>query len=57
MRARCAMGPDGMTVTAFEDQDSSRLAILADANALIVREIDAPAAETGATVAIVRLPS
>ncbi|MEM6422961.1 MAG: molybdopterin molybdotransferase MoeA, partial [Pseudomonadota bacterium] len=48
MRAR--LSPDRTTVTVAEDQDSSRLAILAHADGLVVRPPHAPAAPAGSTV-------
>ena len=48
VRATVASGPGGLIATPFERQDSSMLTTLAAANALIVREPHAPAAEAGA---------
>ena len=48
VRATVATGSGGLIATPFERQDSSMLTTLAAANALIVREPDAPAAEAGA---------
>ncbi|MBB4630467.1 gephyrin-like molybdotransferase Glp [Sphingosinicella soli] len=42
-------------VRAFTAQDSSMLGVLADANALIIRPVDAPAAEVGSEVAVLVL--
>ncbi|MGH6948851.1 MAG: molybdopterin molybdotransferase MoeA [Kiloniellales bacterium] len=55
LRARLAAGADGSPVaTAFGRQDSSMLATLAQANCLIVRAPEAPPAEAGARVEILR---
>ena len=43
------------TVTPFDRQDSSMMAIFSDADCLIMREIGAPAAKAGDTVKIVPL--
>ena len=48
VRATVATGSGGLIATPFERQDSSMLTTLAAANALIVREPHAPAAEAGA---------
>ncbi|WP_048649383.1 gephyrin-like molybdotransferase Glp [Nitratireductor soli] len=47
IRASVAAGPDGLIATPFPVQDSSMLTTLAAANALIVREPGAPAADAG----------
>ncbi|MBO6726204.1 MAG: molybdopterin molybdotransferase MoeA [Rhizobiaceae bacterium] len=48
VRAKLIAGGDGQPVaTAFGTQDSSMLRTLADANCLIIREANAPAAEAG----------
>jgi molybdopterin molybdotransferase len=54
MRAVLARDGDGWSVKAFDDQDSSRLALLAAANALIVRPIGAPGAAAGEPVPVIR---
>ena len=46
---------DGMNVTALPTQDSAQMAVLARANALIVRPAGAPAAEIGDFVPIMPL--
>ncbi|MDA0218602.1 MAG: molybdopterin molybdotransferase MoeA [Proteobacteria bacterium] len=56
LRARLERGEDGGWVaTPFAAQDSSMLATLAQAGALVVREPHAPAARAGETCRIVRL--
>lgn len=51
LRARADAGPDGrFDCTAFANQDSSLLSVLADANALVVRPPHDPAREAGAEV-------
>lgn len=57
LRAVATVGQDGLSVAAFSQQDSSMLAILATANALLFRPAGAPAAEAGETVQIVRFDS
>ena len=47
MRARAKLGENGWIITAFARQDSALLSILGDSNALLVREVDAPAAKKG----------
>ena len=57
LRARTETGPNGVAVaTSVGVQDSSLVANLAAANALIVRPPFAPAAPTGSPCAILRLP-
>ncbi|KAA5614781.1 molybdopterin molybdotransferase MoeA [Rhodovastum atsumiense] len=56
LRATLATEPDGtLVVTAFPAQDSSMLRLLAQADALILREPQAPALPAGATVQVIRL--
>lgn len=55
IRASVAAGPDGLIATPFPVQDSSMLTTLAAANALIVREPDAPAAEVGTRCRVLML--
>ncbi|MCR4268833.1 gephyrin-like molybdotransferase Glp [Nitratireductor sp. ZSWI3] len=55
IRASVAAGPDGLIATPFPVQDSSMLTTLAAANALIVREPQAPAAEAGARCRVLML--
>jgi molybdopterin molybdotransferase len=47
MRARTKLGEKGWIVTAFARQDSALLSVLGNANALLVREVDAPEAKKG----------
>jgi molybdopterin molybdotransferase len=55
MRARVER-VDGMLVcTPFDSQDSSRLAILSEANALAIRPVSAPAAEAGEAIDVLML--
>lgn len=55
LRATVAMEDGALTVEAFPEQDSSMLAFLARANALLFRPADAPPAAAGETVKVVRL--
>jgi molybdopterin molybdotransferase len=56
MRARLSTSENGVVVaTPFSDQDSSLIAVFAEADALIRRPAGAGAAEAGATVDILRL--
>jgi molybdopterin molybdotransferase len=56
LRARLARGDDGGWVaTGFTDQASSLLAVLASADALILRQPHAPAAMAGDEVEVIRL--
>jgi len=55
VRATLADGTDGAVATAFAVQDSSMLATLAAADALIVRAPFAPAAEAGDPCRVIRL--
>lgn len=55
MRARLATDPEGrLTATPFDEQDSSMLALYAQADCLIVRPIGAPPAKAGDRVSIIR---
>ncbi len=57
LRARLDIGEDGqMRATPVDHQDSSLMANLAKADALIIRPPHAPAAERGSPVSILRLP-
>ncbi|MDO5612086.1 MAG: molybdopterin molybdotransferase MoeA [Paracoccus sp. (in: a-proteobacteria)] len=47
LRARLTPGDDLPGITPFEDQDSARLSVLADASALLVRPANDPARQTG----------
>ncbi len=56
LRARLAPGGDGVPVaTAFARQDLGMLRLLAEADALILRAPNAPAAAVGARVRVIRL--
>lgn len=55
MRARFDETPDGRRVTAFDKQDSSMLTVLSNANCLLMRPINAPAALAGCPVDILPL--
>jgi len=56
MRAKLTPNSDGLpTATPFERQDSSMMALFAEADCLVMREIGAPAASAGDTVKIVPL--
>jgi molybdopterin molybdotransferase len=55
VRAVAVPAENGLLATPFDVQDSSMLRTLADANALIVREPFAPAAEAGATCRLLML--
>ncbi len=56
MRARLDPSETALpTVTPFDRQDSSMMALFADADCLLMREIDAPAAKAGDIVKIVDL--
>lgn len=56
MRARLETNDSELpTATPFERQDSSMMALFADADCLVMREIGAPAAKTGDIVKIVSL--
>lgn len=50
LRATLQHGPDGAEVTPFPDQDSARLALMAQADALLVRPPGDPARQRGAPV-------
>jgi molybdopterin molybdotransferase len=56
MRATLAPGPDGVPiVTPAKTQDSSMMAVLANADCLLVREPFEPAAPAGSRCSILRL--
>lgn len=56
MRAELTPSSDGLpTATPYDRQDSSMMAFFADADCLVMREIDAPAAAAGDMVKIVPL--
>lgn len=56
MRATLASGPTGeMIATPFERQDSAMMARFADADCLLIRPPEAPAAKSGDVVEILRL--
>jgi molybdopterin molybdotransferase len=57
LRARIVVDPSGATaVEPFSRQDSSMMARLAAADALVVRPPDAPAAPAGTPVPVLRFP-
>jgi molybdopterin molybdotransferase len=56
VRARLSVGSEGLTATPFPIQDSSMLSTLAAADALIIRDPQAPAAAAGEPVRVLRLP-
>ena len=55
MRARLTLGADGWWVEPFPVQDSAMLSVLAQSNALIVRDIGATAAAPGDLVPVLLL--
>ncbi len=56
MRARLGLGEDGLlTVQPLSSQDSSLVSVLAAADCLIIRAPDAPPAEAGDVVEVMRL--
>ncbi|HTR15993.1 MAG TPA: gephyrin-like molybdotransferase Glp [Acetobacteraceae bacterium] len=56
LRARLSEGPDGgLVATPFPSQDSARLRLLADADALVLRPPLAPALAAGEIVPVLRL--
>ncbi|WP_439499068.1 molybdopterin molybdotransferase MoeA [Bosea sp. (in: a-proteobacteria)] len=55
LRAELALGPDGWTATPFAKQDSSMLAALAKAEALVIRPAFAEPAKSGDDCRIIRL--
>lgn len=55
LRAELALGPDGWTATPFAKQDSSMLAALAKADALVIRPAFAEPAKSGDDCRIIRL--
>jgi molybdopterin molybdotransferase len=54
-RARLSIREGGLVVTPMEDQDSSLVSVFAQADALVRRPVDAPAADAGAVVDILPL--
>ncbi len=50
MRARLAHGDDLPVITPFDRQDSALLSILGEADALLIRPVNAPACAAGATL-------
>jgi molybdopterin molybdotransferase len=56
VRARLTMTEAGAVATALPVQDSSMLAVLAEANCLLIRPANAPAAKAGERCRIIRLP-
>ena len=57
MRARCETKEGVVAVTPFDSQDSARLALLSQANALMMRPINDPPRKSGERVVIVPLDS
>ena len=55
LRARLGEGERGVVVEPFEDQDSARLKLMAEADALLVRPAGDPAREIGAQVCYIPL--
>jgi molybdopterin molybdotransferase len=55
LRARLEIGTAGLVATPFAVQDSSMMAVLANADCLVIREPFAAAAKTGERCAILRL--
>ncbi len=55
MRARCDMKDGTLTVQPFDSQDSSRLALLSQANALMVRPVGDPPRQAGERVTVIPL--
>jgi len=55
MRALCETRHGTLEVTPFDSQDSSRLALLSQANALLVRPVDDPPRKAGDRVAVIPL--
>lgn len=55
MRARLGVEYGQLTVHPFDRQDSALLSVLAKANALLVRPVDAPARKAGDMVEVIRL--
>lgn len=54
LRARVGYGPNGLVAEAFPVQDSSMLAVMAEAGGLIRRKAGAPPAAAGETVDVLR---
>ena len=55
MRAKVSGVPGNLSCKPFDSQDSSRLALLSEANALAMRPADAPAIEAGGDIAVMLL--
>jgi molybdopterin molybdotransferase len=55
MRATLSTGPDGLVATPLPDQDSSLMMPLAQADCLLIREPNAPAASSGSPCVILKL--
>ena len=55
LRATLEHGVGGTVVTPFADQDSARLSLMAQADALLVRPADDPARKAGEQVAFIPL--
>jgi molybdopterin molybdotransferase len=55
LRAKLSNGTDGIVATPFSTQDSSMMAPLAQADCLLLRDPNAPAAKTGEPCSIIKL--
>ncbi len=55
MRARCVMDDGVLRCTPFDSQDSSRLALLSRANALMIRPMDDPPRDAGQEITVILL--
>lgn len=55
MRARVGNEDGAMVCTPFDSQDSSRLSLLSQANALAIRPVDAPPAKAGDLISVMPL--
>lgn len=55
LRATLSHGPEGTAVTPFDDQDSARLALMAQADALLIRPAGDPARRAGEAVTYIPL--
>lgn len=55
MRARCVMDDGVLRCTPFDSQDSSRLALLSRANALMIRPVDDPPRDAGQDITVILL--
>ena len=55
MRSRVTLRDGTLTCTPFDSQDSSRLALLSESNALAIRPVGAPEAKTGDPIQVMML--